>query len=500
MQVHIPVKGIKNLRCILLQKQSVEETQQLRIPEPMSDVDRILGAWGQVLLRGKEWRDGCVTVTGGTMVWVMYLPEGETQTPQTAQAWLPFQMKWDLPQTPTDGKIRVQPLLESVDARSTSAKKIVARATVSVLLEAYLEEERECFVLEELPEDLCVLKKTYPLLLPRECGEKVFEMEEDLTLPQSAPPIGEILRFSFHPELIDQKVMSGKVVFRGSGLLHVLYKSEDNELNTWDFEIPFAQYEQLETEYEQDAKCRVLPVVTGLELDQRPNGELRLKAGITGQYLIYDITELTVAEDAYRIHGDLAVQHQDLELPVVLDMKQQTIPAEISLPTQVTGMLDVAFYPSQICSRTYADGMILDLSGSIHVLYLDENHQIQGKTQRWQEEMMIPAASNTQIYTDLQASGVPKATITSADTVVKSGVYLDCLTGTQSTILMISKMETGEEHVQDPERPCLVLQRMCSSSLWDLAKENGSTVEKICAVNGLTDTAEFGQMLLIPIL
>ena len=305
MQVQIPVKTIKNLRCILSQTQSAEETQQLRIPEQMADVDRILGCWGQVLLRAKEWRDGYITVSGGVMAWVMYLPEGEPNAPQVAQAWLPFQIKWDLPSTEMDGKIRVLPLLDSVDARITSAKKIIVRASVSVLAEAYMEEASEVYIPEDLPEDVCVLKKTYPMLHARECGEKIFEMEEDLTLPQSAPAIGEILRFSFHPELIDQKVLSGKVAFRGSGLLHILYRSNEGELCSWDFEIPFAQYNQLDLSYEQDAKCRILPIVTALELDAHPNGELRLRAGVSGQYLIYDVSEFTVAEDAYRIHGDM---------------------------------------------------------------------------------------------------------------------------------------------------------------------------------------------------
>ena len=68
MQVQFPKKTVKALRCILSKVQSCEESQQLRIPEPMADVGRILGAWGQILLRTKEWREGHIMVSGGTMV------------------------------------------------------------------------------------------------------------------------------------------------------------------------------------------------------------------------------------------------------------------------------------------------------------------------------------------------------------------------------------------------------------------------------------------------
>lgn len=500
MQVQFPKKSVKALRCILSKVQACEESQQLRIPEPMADVGRILGTWGQILLRTKEWREGHIMVSGGTMVWVMYLPEGESEIPQTVQAWLPFQMKWDIPYTQTDGKIRVLPLLENVDARSTSARKMVVRASVSVQAEAYLEEECNLFSPEEVPSDLCLLEKTYPMLLTRECGEKIFEMEEDLTLPTSAAGISEIIRFSFHPELIDQKVLSGKVVFRGSGLLHVLYRSEDGELCTWDFEIPFAQYDQLDMEYEQEARCRVLPVVTGLELDHRSGGELRLKAGISGQYMIYDITQVKVAEDAYRIHGDMKSTLQELSVPSVLDIKQQTVPVEHRLPLSASQVLDTAFYPGSTRCRNQGDNIVVELSGTFYVVYEDENDRLQGKTHRWQGEYTLPAASNVHLYSDIQASRTPRANATSGEVVLRSNIYLDTASEVENQLPMITAVELGEKRTPDPERPGLILQRIGNDTLWELAKENGTTVERIQAANHLVDAPEPGQMLLIPIL
>lgn len=500
MQVKLSRITVDNLNCILSQVQTSEETQQLRIPENMADVDRILGAWGQILIRGKEWHDGYISISGGTMVWVMYQSEGTDQQPQMTQAWLPFQLKWDLPQNSDDGKIRVLPLLESVDARSASARKIVVRATVSLLAEAYVEENSEVYNPVDLPADLFVLKKTYPVLLRRECGEKVFEMEEDLTLPASASPVGEILRFSFHPELTDQKVLSGKIAFRGSGLLHILYRSNQGELCTWDFEIPFAQYDQLDTEYEQDAKCRVLPLVTGLELDLRPDGELRLKAGICGQYEIFDVTEVTVAEDAYQLHGSLGLDFHELSLPTVLDIKQQTIPVEQCVTASASKILDTVFYPVHGHYRNHLDRGQLELGGYFTVLYMDENGQLQGKTQHWKGEHPFQAAANVNIHCNLQPSGIPRSAVASNETIIRTNLFVDVLVSAQDEISMISQIEMGEKQTPDPDRPCLILQRMGNTTLWDLAKENGSTVELIQKANNMEQAAQIGKMLLIPVL
>ena len=58
----------------------------------------------------------------------------------------------------------------------------------------------------------------------------------------------------------------------------------------------------------------------------------------------------------------------------------------------------------------------------------------------------------------------------------------------------------GAEQEPDPQRPSLILRRAGENSLWELAKENGSTVDAICRANDITDDADLGQqMLLIPV-
>ena len=47
--------------CQCLQKATCkainqEQTQEIRLPDTMPDIGRVLGSWGQVIVRGKEWR------------------------------------------------------------------------------------------------------------------------------------------------------------------------------------------------------------------------------------------------------------------------------------------------------------------------------------------------------------------------------------------------------------------------------------------------------------
>ena len=83
------------LKQISCQLKDLELTQEVKLSEGMPDVGNILGAWGQVLIRGKEWRSNSVVVNGGVMCWAMYLPEEEKQ-PQMVEGWIPFQTQMDM--------------------------------------------------------------------------------------------------------------------------------------------------------------------------------------------------------------------------------------------------------------------------------------------------------------------------------------------------------------------------------------------------------------------
>ena len=73
-----------------------EEILEVRLPDGMPDIGRVLGAWGQVIVRGKEWNSDHMALSCGVMAWVLYTPE-EGEGIRGVEAWLPFTIKWDLP-------------------------------------------------------------------------------------------------------------------------------------------------------------------------------------------------------------------------------------------------------------------------------------------------------------------------------------------------------------------------------------------------------------------
>ena len=491
----IPIKYLKKLTG---QLRTQEQTLEVRLTDGMPDIGRVLGAWGQVIVRGKEWNSDNMAVSCGVMAWVLYMPE-DGEGVRSVEAWLPFSMKWDLPETQHDGKIMVSCLLRSVDARSISARKLMVRATVSTMGDAWLQEQTLAAVPTDVPEDVQLLTESYPCLLPKESGEKAFLLEEQLEPATNGEKPKKILYYSLRPEIVDKKVMAGKVVFRGTGLLHLLYLCEDGTIHSWDHELPFSQYADLDGEYEQDANISIYPCVTSLDLTMEENGQLQLKAGILGQYLLHDRAIIPVTEDAYSNVRSLQTRQEQLQLPCVLDQLSQLIHGEQTARADARQILDVTFYPSFGQTEQTDSGVKLSMPGQFQLLYVDENGELRSQMMPWEGEWSINTAEDSLVDWHLLPMGKPQGS-PGMDTVdLRAEMVVEAVVSSGRGIPMITALEIGGAEKPDPNRPSLILCRKGNGRLWDVAKASGSTVKAIMDANHLESEPEDDRVLLIPV-
>ena len=486
------------LRKAVCQVQNQEQTQELRLPESMPDIGRVLAGWGQVLIRGKEWsRDG-VRLSGGVLVWLLYVPEDGTQ-PRRLETWIPFQMDWDLPDGTTEGTVRFLPLLRFADARSVSAGKVLIRVGIGVLAQCWVRETAEVSLPEQMPDDVELLRETWPVRLPREAGEKAFEMEEELRLPPSLPRPERMVYYRMDPSVSERKVLANKLVFRGSGNLHLLYMGEDGQLHNWDFELPFSQYAQLEGSYSPDAQGDVSMAMTSMELEPDEEGNLRLKAGLTGQYLVDDRQMVETVGDAWSPFRETDLRRQTLQLPAQLDNRRENIYGEQTLPIQADVVTDAVFLPDFPRQKRTENGIQLEYPGQFQVLYYGEDGRLHGASARWEGIQNIPAGDNSRVLA-VPMSGSVQAAAGNGQIQMKAELPVELTATAEQSIPMVTELELKQSKQPDPGRPSLILRRAGESSLWELAKVSGSTMEAIRRANSLAGEPLPDQMLLIPII
>ena len=132
------------LKRVLGEVRSLEQAQEIRLTDGMPDIGRVLCGWGQILQRSKEWNGDSITLSAGMMVWVLYAPE-DGSGPRTVEGWIPFSMTWDLPESMPEGKMQITCLTKFVDVRSISARKIMVRAGIGAMVQAYIPCEAQIY-------------------------------------------------------------------------------------------------------------------------------------------------------------------------------------------------------------------------------------------------------------------------------------------------------------------------------------------------------------------
>lgn len=495
MELEFQTRGLQFMKPLLREVQTQEQTQEVRLSDGMPDIGRVLGGWGQVILRGKEWRSDTVSFSGGVMVWILYAPEDGT-LPQMLESWIPFQMRWDIDDGLREGDIRIQYLLRSVDARSVSARKIMIRCGIGALGEAYIRDTAQIAVPGELPEDVQLLNVRYPVRLPKTAGEKTFLLDEDLTMPGSAPVPEKLIAYTAEPKLTDTKVMSNKVVFRGGAQLHVVYLSEEGQVRNVDFELPFSQFADLEGEHSSDAQADIRMGITSLELELDGQKHLRLKCGLLAQFLVDDREMLELIEDAYSPARQVEPEREMLELPMILEQRQVPVAVNQTVNHAAGEIADVTYLPDFPRVRR-GDGVQMEVPGQFQVLYYD-TAGLQGASARSEENWQMLSDEGSRVDATVLPGALPAASAGESIS-LKGESVLHMTTTSRQGISMVTGLELGDRKETDSSRPSVILRRAGDARLWDIAKSTGSTVEAIKKANGLDSEPAVSQILLIPV-
>lgn len=496
MEMQWKVTPCSYLRCVVREVQNQEQTLELRLTEGMPDIGRVLCAWGQPQLREKQWRAEEIGVSGGVNAWVLYIPEDGSQ-PRCVEGWIPFQAKWKLPSDTREGFIRADVRLRSMDARAISSRKMLVRASVALLGEAMEQHQAAISQPDEVPDGVYMLRQTYPVQLTREAGEKLFAVEEDVQFSGQQPGKMLCCRVSCH--LTELAVTGSRLVLRGLLNTRCVYIGEDDRLQFASQEVPFAQFADLDNDYDKEATVALTIAFAGAEC--RLEGDiLQVKCDLIAQYVIHDRCLLQITEDAYSPQREVIPNVSSLDVPVCLDRVKENMGAEAEVPLEAQSVVDVAFLPDYPVHYREGENVMVELPGTFQTLYYDPEGNLHSNTTGWAGHWQLPACENCSFAMAVGQTALPSAIVMGDKLRLRADLALDVQTGAMQQIPMVTGLEVGEMLQPDPKRPSVILRKSDGLSLWQLAKGCGSTVEAIEKINGLTGEPDPENMLLIPVM
>lgn len=489
------------LDCLAPVVQNIQQrelTQELKLGEALPDIGRVLGVWGQGMVRSKQWQEGSVSCSGGVMVWVLYAPE-DGSAPRVLDGWVPFQLAWDIPEGTAEGTMRVDCTLRFADARSVSPRKVMLRLGVALSMEADSPMTAQVFQPEEDIPGVELLKSTYPMTLMREAGEKSFLLDEELTLPEGTPEPEKMVCYTLTPRVTDKKVLSQRAVFRGVGALHLLGMDGDGRLTSWDLEVPFSQFSQLTGEHSGEAQVDICICITSCEAEWMGQGRLRLKCGLVAQYVVTDRVAVELVEDAYSPGQALDIAWEELKLPVVLETRGETLAIRQNLPTPMEQVAEVSCLAEPVNLERTEDGVTAGFNGTAQVLGYGREGEPLCATGRWESRENLPCHESVRLFFGLSQPTNVTGQSDAGGVTVTGGLPIRWTVSTWEQLPQVAGLELGEQTPPDPDAPSLILRRAGGDRLWDIAKKTGSTVAAIRQATGLEGEPTPEQMLLIPV-
>ena len=490
------------LQQILHETRSQEQTAELIVPDSFPDCARIVSSCASAILRGKECRQGSVTVTGAVRAGVLYVPEDES-APRALDAYVPFSLRIDHPSATEQMQSLLELRVRSVDARMIHSRKVLLRVNLGCELTCFAQTSETFYTLTQPPAELQVKEQTYPILLPTETAERSFVVDEQLELPAGKPEIEHICWYTAQPLVTERKLIGNKAVFKGLLAVKALYQAADGSLNVFSQELPFSQYCELEQDYEQDA-LTLLPAVTGAELELLQDGQgrkLQLTVNLLVQALVQALRPVELCEDAYVTRGTFEPEWKQYALACRLDAQQLHETLRESFPAPVRAVIDSTLYldfPEQ--SRTQT-GVQVKAPCSVNIVYLDDDGAVQGLTGRAQTATEIALSENGVCSARVSVGRDGFAAPGSGGTDVRYDLLFELEYSAHQTLQSLCGGKLEPDAQRKERRPSVIIRRTeRAQSVWELAKQYSTTVQAISQANQLPgDQIERGEMLLIPI-
>ena len=484
------------LRRIMDETAAQEQTVDLIVPDSIPDCDRVVDAFGTVLIRSEECSSGSASVAGVVQAGALFVAEDGTVQCMTAQ--IPFSFRKDFGAEQSECTMQCDCRLKSMDARMLNSRKILLRAGLTCTMTVYAREPLVTYAVDEPSPSLQLKQTTLPLRMPVGLGEKSFALNEELEI---GAPMSRVLKWMGRIRIGEQRLVGNKAVFKGEFLVHALYTDPDEALHARDWAVPFSQYVEMEREYEEDCGVQTRLCLTSAELEpDLGNGRLYFSANLLAQSTAVGPQTVSVIEDAFCTDAELKPQWCEWALTGLLDSQSFRETATAVVEQAAKNVVDVRVYPDEV-SRQRADGRIrLELPLNCSVLYTDADGALQGRTLRTAVTMETELAEDSRCaVTEIDCGEVFSAAGDGGiELRLPVGVTAECSAEHRLRGLCGGEIEPLLEDAE--RRPAVILRRTDGEEeIWEIAKSLRTPMSAIRAANELEGpTAPANTMLLIP--
>lgn len=475
------------------------------VPDSKPDILNTICTSGIVSIYKKEAQEGKVRIDGGINTYIMYMPDGTDDTVRGLNTTIDFSENINVSNCNEGMNVVSEVKVKSIEGKVINGRKVGIKATLEISLKIYLNEEVEVINEIQNENEIQILKEDLKVNSLVGRGETKIYAKDNIQI-DNMDNLAEILKVQICLTDKDIKISYNKILTKSEAEIKIMYLTEDNRINTVNYKIPVVGFIDMPNVTEENI-CDVNYEVKNIIIKPNTQDEHSICVEIEFEVTcyVYEEKQINLIQDMYSTSVNLNFEKKQImtmtDKQNMTDIKQ--IREKINLADiEGLSLIDVDITPT-ITNENKINSKIL-YEAELNLKFIFQN----SRTQITTKETKIPfeyTVENLQNGESLNTNC--NMEVKSTDFIIQDNGDINCNIDLQTetnmyrtaNINMIDSIEeNGEREEQDYSIAIYIVKK--GDTLWNIAKEFGSTVDGIARVNGIENTNQImpGQKLYIP--
>lgn len=506
---------------IVLKQQGGKQASQILLegdiiaPDSKPDVNEVLSCHGKVKMKDVRVGDDRISVSGDLDLNILYCSDKGEDAVYAMSASLPIEDVIYMDGLEKDMQVKLTTALEHLDCQVINDRKLGVKAVIGLTATADRIHKVDVVVPSE-GNGMAFLEGK--LRMEEVVAEKKdrFTIKEEITLPQTAAAVGEILSSEF--SLTDQEVrpMDGKVMVRSNLMVDILYTDDQGTgtIHVLSEKIPFNGYIEAEgitpkSTVDMDLSIDEASIKTALDDDGEPR-ILDVDVTILGDISAWDVSEKEVVTDAYAPGMETEVMRENITYPASVGRvkNQFSLKEKLTLDKDERPMLQAGkAWGSLLIQDVEAEEDMIEVDGvlMVEILYFcqEDDHavcMVKRGIPFSQKIEMKGVTSEDEASARGSVEEMDFQILSDKEGELFASIMLEVDAKRQETAQVVTDIRLKDcDKSQKFLAGAVIYTVQPGDSLWKIAKCFDTTIERILMVNDIEDPNKIypGQKILI---
>ncbi len=484
------------------------------VPDIRPDMAKILQIDATAMADNVMTGNGVADISGKVNLKILYVPEESEQPVASISSVMEFNSQIENSAITPDSKCIVEVDVGRVDFNMLNSRKMSVRVVVEVQSRCMHENMLELVKDIEDTQPVEMRKDNISLYNIVSSGHTKFMLKETLDFPAGKPSAVSVLKMDAKITDKDTRMVTGKIVIKGTVTLCTLYISTENMIEFMEHEVPFTEVIDVDGARE-NAVCDMDMWICQCEFDPRVDvdGDMRLidiELTFGVNVTVTQDSVMEVVSDCFCPGRNMVCERKDFQFDEIAGqgMCQHALREIISLSEDMPEIVTVYnIITKPYISDTKAQKGKAVVTGTIdcYVLYMSSSAIMPLNSYKKQMEFTCNIdidglEENMDCDVKVEVAHAGYNLTMSGEVEVRASLILSAKAVRSKTVHMLTDARIDDEAQEQMRHGIIIYFASGSDELWDIAKKYQITVEELKELNKLEEESrpKKGCQLLIP--